>query len=57
MTVSVTRNDGGTDMYMRFGDAYIKHNDGTASAAVAVGFDEHAVRCGHLGWRHRLLLV
>ena len=29
MTVSVTRNDGGTDEYMRFGDAYIKHNDGT----------------------------
>lgn len=29
MTVSVTRRDGGTDKYMRFGDAYIKHNDGT----------------------------
>ncbi len=29
MTVSVTRNDGGTDNYMRFGDAYIKHTDGT----------------------------
>ena len=29
MTVSVTRRDGGTDRYMRFGDAYIHHNDGT----------------------------
>ena len=29
MTVSVTRRDGGTDKYMRFGDAYIQHTDGT----------------------------
>ena len=29
MTVSVTRRDGGTDKYMRFGDAYITNNDGT----------------------------
>lgn len=29
MTVRVTRRDGGTDTYMRFGDAYIKHHDGT----------------------------
>lgn len=29
MTVSVTRCDGGTDKYMRFGDAYVKHSDGT----------------------------
>jgi hypothetical protein len=25
----VTLSDGGTDKYMRFGDAYIKHHDGT----------------------------
>ena len=29
MTVSVTRHDGGTDKYMRFGDAYVKNHDGT----------------------------
>lgn len=29
MTVTVTLPDGGADEYMRFGDAYHKHNDGT----------------------------
>ncbi len=29
MTVNVTRRDGGTDKYMRFGDPYIKHHDGS----------------------------
>jgi hypothetical protein len=29
MTVTVTLRDGETDKYMRFGDAYVKHNDGT----------------------------
>jgi hypothetical protein len=29
MTVSVTLPDGGTDDYMRFGDAYVKNSDGT----------------------------
>jgi hypothetical protein len=29
MTVTVTLPDGGTDKYMRFGDTYIKHHDGT----------------------------
>lgn len=29
MTVTVTRSDGKTDRYMRFGDAYVKHNDGS----------------------------
>ena len=29
MTVTVTLLDGGTDKYMRFGDAYLKHGDGT----------------------------
>jgi hypothetical protein len=29
MTVNVTRKDGGTDKYMRFGDAYVEHHDGT----------------------------
>lgn len=29
MTVTVTLRDGATDKYMRFGDVYVKHNDGT----------------------------
>ena len=36
MTVTVTLQDGATDKYMRFGDAYVKHNDGTLDV----------VRCG-----------
>lgn len=28
MTVTVTLPDGGTDKYMRSGDAYVKHHDG-----------------------------
>jgi hypothetical protein len=28
MTVTVTLSDGATDKYMRFGDAFVKHNDG-----------------------------
>jgi hypothetical protein len=29
MTVTVTLQGGGTDKYMRFGDAYVKHGNGT----------------------------
>ncbi len=29
MTVTVTLADGGTDKYLRFGDSYIEHTDGT----------------------------
>jgi hypothetical protein len=29
MTVKVTLRTGGIDDYMRFGDAYVKHHDGT----------------------------
>ena len=29
MTVEVTLPGGGSDRYMRFGDVYVKHNDGT----------------------------
>ena len=28
MTVTVTLQDGATDKYMRFGDVFVKHNDG-----------------------------
>jgi hypothetical protein len=29
MTVTVTLLDGTSEIYMRFGDAYVKHGDGT----------------------------
>jgi len=29
VTVIVTLPDGGTDNFMRFGDAYVKHHDGS----------------------------
>lgn len=29
MTVTVTLPDGGSDEYLRFGDAYVEHGDGT----------------------------
>jgi hypothetical protein len=29
MTVTVTLPDGDCDEYMRFGDSYVKHNDGS----------------------------
>ncbi|MGE0219481.1 hypothetical protein [Mycolicibacterium sp.] len=29
MTVTVTLPDGRTDQYMRFGDAFVKHQDGS----------------------------
>ena len=29
MTVTVTRPDGQTDEYLRFGDNYVKHQDGS----------------------------
>ena len=29
MTVTVTLRDGTSEIYMRFGDAYVKHGDGT----------------------------
>ncbi|BBY44120.1 hypothetical protein A5765_02170 [Mycolicibacterium celeriflavum] len=40
MTVTVTLPDGATDKYMRFGDAYIKHGDGTLD--VVRGGAKHA---------------
>jgi hypothetical protein len=35
MTVTVTLRDGATDSYMRFGDEYIKQNDGTVDVVRA----------------------
>jgi hypothetical protein len=29
MTVTVTLRDGTSEIYMRYGDAYVKHGDGT----------------------------
>lgn len=42
MAVTVTLPDGATDKYMRFGDAYIKHGDGTLD--VVRGGAKHAHR-------------
>jgi hypothetical protein len=42
MTVTVTLADGGTDKYMRFGDSYIEHKDGTLD--VTRGGAKHAYR-------------
>ena len=39
MTVTVTRQDGDTDKYMRFGDTYVKHDDGTLDV-IRDGSDE-----------------
>jgi hypothetical protein len=38
MTVTVTLRDGETDSYMRYGDEYVKQNDGTLDV-VRVGGD------------------
>lgn len=40
MTVTVTLPDGSADKYMRFGDCYIKHNDGTLDI-VRTGNKQH----------------
>ena len=40
MTVTVTLSDGGTDEYMRFGDAYVKNGDGTLDV-IRGGAEKH----------------
>ena len=44
MTVTVTLQDGATDKYMRFGDAYIKQNDGTLDVVRAAPNSHTAMR-------------
>ncbi|BBY41094.1 hypothetical protein MMAN_52280 [Mycobacterium mantenii] len=50
MTVTVTLADGGTDKYMRFGDSYIEHKDGTLD--VIRGGAKHAYRYEPRQWTH-----
>jgi hypothetical protein len=38
MTVTVTLRDGATDSYLRYGDEYVKHDDGTLDV-VRAGVD------------------
>jgi hypothetical protein len=40
MTVSVKLPDGGVDQYLRHGDSYVKHSDGTLEV-IRNGVKEH----------------
>jgi hypothetical protein len=42
MTVTVTLSDGGTDEYMRFGDAYVQHRDGRLDVLRRGGTEPHS---------------
>jgi hypothetical protein len=46
MTVTVTLRDGATDEYMRFGDAYVKHNDGTLDVVRSGAKQPHSYAAG-----------
>jgi hypothetical protein len=48
MTVQVTRNDGLTDEFARFGDRYIKHADGSLEVVRAGTMQPVAYPAG--GW-------
>jgi hypothetical protein len=46
MTVTVTLTDGGTDEYMRFGDAYVKNHDGTLDVVRTGAKEAHSYASG-----------
>ena len=46
MTVTVTLRDGGPDKYMRPGDAYVKHNDGTLDVIRSGSREPHSYASG-----------
>ncbi|GAT08528.1 hypothetical protein H7I77_24505 [Mycolicibacterium novocastrense] len=46
MTVTVTLPNGTTDKYMRFGDAYIKHGDGTLDVVRGGAREPHRYAAG-----------
>ena len=46
MTVTVTLYDGTTDAYMRFGDSYCKHNDGTLDVRRSGSKEQHRYAAG-----------
>lgn len=47
MTVQVTRNDGVTDEFSRFGDRYIKHTDGSLEVVRAGTMQAATYLAGH----------
>jgi len=47
----VTLQDGDTDKYLRFGDTYIKHNDGTLDDVQ--GDEKSLKRSGFRAWFQR----
>lgn len=56
MTVTVTLAAGGTDKYMRFGDSYIEHKDGTLDVMRSGAKDPHhyeAEEWTHVDGDHR----
>jgi hypothetical protein len=46
MTVTVTLRDGATEKYMRTGDAYVKHNDGTLDVIRSGARQPHSYEAG-----------
>jgi hypothetical protein len=46
MTVTVTLPDGGTDEYMRSGDTYVEHGDGTLDVIRVGAKESHGYRSG-----------
>jgi hypothetical protein len=51
MTVTVTLQGGATDRYMRFGDEYVKHNDGTLDVIRDGAKRAISLRAGRVGRR------
>ena len=50
MTVTVTLTGGGTVEYMRFGDAYVKRNDGMLDVFLGGAKQPHSYASGQ--WAH-----
>lgn len=46
MTVTVTLSTGGTDEYMRFGDSYVKRNDGALDVVRHGAKERHSYASG-----------
>jgi hypothetical protein len=46
MTVKVTLLGGGADQYMRFGDAYVKHHDGSLDVVRGGAKRRHSYAAG-----------
>jgi hypothetical protein len=46
MTVTVTLPDGATDKFMRFGDAYVKHHDGSLDVVRGGAKQPHSYASG-----------